>query len=251
MGSAILEQYANKNKDNEIFILNRNLENSKLLAEKNNVRYLTDLTEIKNIKFDIFIIGVRPIDCAKLFESLDEIDISNSLIISMVNALSIESILNSFKNSLNLSVIRMIPNMNAIIGKSLTSYTTFGDNKTLLNCGLEILKSFGKVFEITEDKYPSFVTLTGTSPAYIFEFLKAFEQFGLENNYDHKFLKELIAEQIISTVENWKNNDKETEMLIKEICVPNGSTIAGYNVLLKEKFLETVMKCLNASKEKC
>ncbi|AGR41147.1 pyrroline-5-carboxylate reductase family protein [Spiroplasma taiwanense] len=251
MGEAVLKSVTDNLNNDEISIINRNLLKSKKISEKYNCKFLTQFEEIKSIKFDIYIIGVRPIDINQVLIDLDKIDISNSLIISMVNALSISTIQSAFIKSKDISIIRMIPNMNAIIGKSLTSYTTFGSDIKIIQKGVNILKTFGEIFGINEENYPSFVTLTGTSPAYIFAFLNAFEEFGIENNYEPKFLKELIAKQFINTIENWKNNDKKTVELISEICVPNGSTIAGYEVLLENKFNNIVKKCLNKSKEKC
>ncbi|KAF5295732.1 hypothetical protein FQA39_LY12905 [Lamprigera yunnana] len=85
MGSAVLKALSlNFNEEKTIYILNRTFEKSKRLAKEYNAIAIENLSDIKNLNIDAFVIGVRPIDCDQLFNELSTYDIENKLIISMV-----------------------------------------------------------------------------------------------------------------------------------------------------------------------
>ncbi|WP_235443361.1 pyrroline-5-carboxylate reductase dimerization domain-containing protein [Spiroplasma litorale] len=98
----------------------------------------------------------------------------------------------------NINIIRIMPNMNAKIYKSTTAYSIYGFNNELIKIGLNLLRCFGYIYEIYEEKFSSFVALTGSAPAFIYEFIKGFKDFALENDYDENISNDLIKETIIA-----------------------------------------------------
>ncbi|AOG60185.1 pyrroline-5-carboxylate reductase [Spiroplasma helicoides] len=250
MGEAILKVWAKEldKLEYKLIILNRNIEKSKKLAKTYDCNYIESIEDINKVNPNIIVLGFRPSDGHNFLSSLNLINQKDKLIISMLNAFEIEKISNYFSQDIN--IIRIMPNMNAALKKSTTAYIKKGKNINLINFGIWLISLFGKVYELEEDNFPSFVSLTGSAPAFIYEFIKGFKEFALKSNYDEKISNDFIKETIIASTEQALNNGIPLDKLIGEIIVPGGPTEAGHNVLKEKKFKDILVNCLQEAKKR-
>ena len=229
--------------------MNRTLKRSEELKNKYKCKALKSIEEINAHKFDIIIIGVRLADVEELFINMKCVNLEGMLLIIMVNALKIEHIKKLV--GYDIDIIRIIPNMNAINLKSTTSFAIHGENTDLLNYGISLIKKFGNIYEIKEEIFPAFVALTGTSPAFILEFFKGFEEFSLMNGFTKQESQVFLKECIMNSIENAFTSEKSLDELIDEVCVAGGPTIAGHNILKDKHFKSILIECLGTAKNKC
>ncbi|QGS51524.1 pyrroline-5-carboxylate reductase [Spiroplasma tabanidicola] len=250
MGEAILKALSIKLEKTKykMFILNRNEQKSQNLANLYKCNYLDYKQVINFNQFDIFILGFRPSDAKNFFKTFKLNDQKNKLIISMLNAYTIDTIKLNFENNIN--IVRIMPNMNASECKSSTGYVTYGVNKNLINIGIDIIKYFGKAYELEESNFSGFVALTGCAPAFIYEFINGFKEFAKECGYDLKQANEFIKDTIVATTNFALSEEYKLDDLINKIIVPGGPTEAGHNVLIHNNFKDILIKCFEASKEK-
>ncbi|QBQ07700.1 pyrroline-5-carboxylate reductase [Spiroplasma gladiatoris] len=250
MGEAILKSLSkNLNKDfYEITILNRTLSKSIEFSNKYKCNYIKNLEEINYSDYHFIFLGFRPVDADGVLNKINLQNHSNTIIISMLNAFKISEIEKYFEKDIN--VLRIMPNMNANIDKSTTSYCFKAKNIHLLNEAIKILNVFGKTYLIEEEQFASFVALTGSAPAFIYEFIKAFKEYAFLNNYKEEISNDFIKETIIGSTMAALENSISLDEMIKKIIVPNGPTEFGHNTLIENNFKEILIKCFENTKSK-
>ncbi|ASP28474.1 pyrroline-5-carboxylate reductase [Spiroplasma corruscae] len=250
MGEAILCSLS-KNINRELFqihILNRNLNKSKILAEKYDCNFIKGLNEINKHNFSIIFLGFKPSDADLILNNINLENEENKIIVSMLNAYSINKIKEHFTKDIN--ILRIMPNMNAKNNCSTTGYAYYGNNKKLIDISISLLNLFGTTYKLEESQFSSFVSLTGSAPAFIYEFIKAFKEFALDNNYKEEVSNEFILKTIVASATEALSGNKNLDDLIKQIIVPGGPTQAGHDKLLNNRFKDILISCFESTKEK-
>lgn len=215
-----------------------------------NLKPLYDLNEVESEKIDFIVIGTRPIDVDPLCENLDKLNMNGKTIICMANAVTIDRIQNSFKNNNNVSVIRMMPNMNAAVQKSVTALATKNATEKQLFFVLEIFKLCGIVEIVGEEKFGVLTAISGCSPSYVISFFKGMTDYAISNGFEKEQAFRIIEQAIIGSVVNAEQSKAELRTLIDQICVPNGSTIEGQKVLDNNGFENIIKEALKAAEKK-
>ncbi|ALD66819.1 pyrroline-5-carboxylate reductase family protein [Spiroplasma cantharicola] len=216
----------------------------KVINSVDRAKTLNNLEEIISIDINYIIFAVRPIDFDELCDNLNKLDLTNKTIISMVNAIEIEDLKSKFKQHQNLKIIRIMPNMNASIQKSVTAIAHSNVAKEELDFVIKMFESCGIVELIEEKNFATFTAISGCLPAYVFTFFKAITDYGIQNGIEKEKVFRIVEQSIIGSIENASNSGIELKDMIASICVPNGSTIQGQKVLEDNDFEQIIKKCL-------
>ncbi|ASZ08809.1 hypothetical protein CK556_00305 [Mesoplasma chauliocola] len=222
----------------------------KVISDIPELKSLKDLKEIEIRNIDVIVIGTRPIDVDPLCENLDELDLKNKVIVCMANAVTIDRLRNKFKNNKDISLIRMMPNMNASIQMSVTALATQNATKEHLKLVSDLFSLCGIVELVDEEKFGTLTAISGCLPAYSFTFLKGIVDYAVQNGFEKEQAYRIVETAIIGSIKNATNSKIDLRKMIDQICVPNGSTIEGQKVLDENKFEEILKKCLDAANKK-
>ncbi|ATZ16709.1 pyrroline-5-carboxylate reductase [Entomoplasma freundtii] len=235
----------------ELYGFNKDVEQAENLAKKiGNFKILKNLQDLEKAAIDVIVIGVRPIDFNELAEELNQYNLANKTIISMVNALTLDKMDSAFAKQKDLSLIRMMPNMNASIQESVTALTSKNASEAQMNFAKELFQACGFVTEIPESKFATFAAIAGCLPSYVFTFYQAIVQYAEEHGFNHHEAMEIVGAAITGSVHNAEQNTNSLATMIKQICVPNGSTIEGQKVLEANDFDGIIKKALKAANDK-
>ncbi|WP_339033989.1 pyrroline-5-carboxylate reductase family protein [Spiroplasma endosymbiont of Cantharis rufa] len=221
----------------------------KVIKSVSGANSLNNLEEIVSKNINYIILAVRPIDFDKLCQNLNRLDLTNRTLISMVNAIEIEEIKLKLEMQKNLKIIRIMPNMNASIQKSVTAIAYNSAAKEELDFVIKMFESCGIVELIEEKNFATFTAISGCLPAYVFTFFKAITDYGIENGIEKEKVFRIVEQSIIGSIKNAANSQMELKEMIDSICVPNGSTIEGQKVLYEYKFQEIIKKCLQQAEK--
>lgn len=147
-------------------------------------------------------------------------------------------------------VVRVMPNIPCIVGAGASCYSG-GANATakdLENVG-QILSSFGVAAPL-EEKYLDAVTgLSGSGPAYVFLFIEALADGGVQVGLPRDVALKLALQTVYGSARMALESDKHLGELKDEVTSPGGTTIAGLYALEKGGFHGTVMEAvLNATR---
>lgn len=209
------------------------------------VKFISAAEMIENS--DVIFIAVKPQSAA---EALKGLDFSGKIVISMMASVEISTIKKLVGGSTQ-KIVRMMPNLNARELNSYTVYTAEGisvDEKKLVRV---LLESFGTAREIDEKDMNISTGICGSSPAFVFKFIRALIDAGVEGGLSKELAKNMAIETVIGSaylVEELK--DRTITELINSVCSKGGTTIEGVKTLEAASFEKTVIAAVMAAKNR-
>jgi len=186
-------------------------------------------------KIDVGIFAVKPQVAEKVI--LDtKIDLSKeSFIISVIAGKDF----NFFDKVFDVPypVVRVMPNtpvaieqgVSAIIGNSFSSLSQVNWTEKLFN-------NLGKTVILEKESQIDAVTaISGSGPAYIFNFAETVIEIGKELGLSEQISKKIVLQTIVGAGLLANNSDKSPSKLRENVTSPNGTTEAALNILMDEK----------------
>ena len=138
-------------------------------------------------------------------------------------------------------IIRILPNTPVSVKKGLTLVcysSSISDNeKKIFN---NIMKETGELIDIKEEDINKISVITGSAPAYLDYFIDALIKASVNQGMNEKDATKYILKMIEGTIKLNLSSDKSPLELGMEVCSPEGSTIEGVNVLLKNNIYKVV-----------
>lgn len=139
-------------------------------------------------------------------------------------------------------VVRVMPNIACVVGAGAAGYAG-GKNAT--SADLEkvgaILNSFG-IGMAVEEKYLDAVTgLSGSGPAYVFLFMEALADGGVQVGLARDVALKLAMQTVYGAAKMALESNKHLGELKDEVTSPAGTTIAGLYAMEQKGFHGTVM----------
>lgn len=142
-------------------------------------------------------------------------------------------------------VVRVMPNIPCVVGAGASGYAggTHATSKDLENVGL-ILNGFGIALPV-EEKYLDAVTgLSGSGPAYVFLFIEALADGGVQVGLSRDVALKLALQTVYGSARMALESGKHLGELKDEVTSPGGTTIAGLYALEQRGFRGAVMEAI-------
>lgn len=198
---------------------------------------------------DTVVIAVKPQNIDELFPQIRGIaEIQKKLFISLCAGVSCESICK--KLGVNVPVVRTMPNTPLTVGKGVTAVCR---NSLVSDSSYEFAKSLftagGTVLDIPEEKMNSIISVTGSSPAYVYSFIRAITEGAREQGLDTVSSDELlraVCTTVIGSAMLAMSSGASLDSLIRAVCSPGGTTEKAAEALTNGNFEETVRKAMLA-----
>jgi pyrroline-5-carboxylate reductase len=142
-------------------------------------------------------------------------------------------------------VVRVMPNIPCVVGAGAAGYAA-GEHATakdMETVGL-LLNSFGVAMPV-EEKYLDAVTgLSGSGPAYVFLFIEALADGGVQAGLSRDVALKLAVQTVYGSARMALESSKHLGELKDEVTSPGGTTIAGLYALEQRGFRGTVMEAV-------
>ena len=142
-------------------------------------------------------------------------------------------------------VVRVMPNIPCVVGAGASCYAggAHATAKDLERVG-SILNSFGIGLPL-EEKYLDAVTgLSGSGPAYVFLFIEALADGGVQVGLTREVALKLALQTVYGAARMALEGGKHLGQLRDEVTSPGGTTIAGLYALEKGGMRGTVMEAV-------
>ncbi len=199
-------------------------------------------TAIKNLKefphCDIYFLGMKPQQLSDFSELTKSLLNEKSIIISMLAGVST----NTIHRSLGIEkIVRVMPNTPSLIGQGvLTTYFS----KSLLDNQKKVIESLlsscGDVFVFaTEDEIDKTTCVTGSGPAYFFEFCRILEGYLVEQGISQKSSNLMVKQLFMGSAMLSNINDEGFEQLRNNVTSKKGVTFEALESF-KESGLEEI-----------
>ncbi len=150
-------------------------------------------------------------------------------------------------------VLRVMPNLPLTVGKGSVGLATDGVSEETLKLAEEIFGNIGVTCRVAESLMDAVTGLSGSAPAYVFEFIEGLTRGGVKAGLTRDVALKLALGTIEGSVELVKQSGKSPSDLCAMVCSPAGTTIAGIDALEEGAFRSTLIKAVvagtNRSKE--
>ena len=186
-------------------------------------------------KPDVIMTAVRPADLEGLAGELDGKIGRNTLILSICAGKRLITLGDLF--GIDKKIIRIMPNTPALVGEGMSALC---GNKNVslddLDWALTLFGSFGKAELVEEDLFDCVTAVSGSGPAYAYDFIIALKIYAQNRGMSEEVAKEFAAQTVLGAAKMVLESDEEPETLLDNICVPKGTTIEAMKVLKDSGF---------------
>ncbi len=224
-----------------------NDDTAKHLAEATGIRLAGSLPDLL-AKAEAVVLACKPQQLSGLDASLVALT-GGKLVLSILAGKRIERIAQTFPGARN--VVRAMPNTPGQIGAGITGWCSLrplsdGDRSIVT----AILGSLGKTVELQESLLDAVTALSGSGPAYVFEFAAALREAGVAAGLTREAAYSLAVETILGSAKLMARSTAEAEELRNQVTSPNGTTYAGLKRMEARGFRDTILETVIAARDR-
>jgi pyrroline-5-carboxylate reductase len=194
------------------------------LARRTGIAAMTDLPALLQ-GADLLVLACKPQQLAGLDRSLAELT-AGKLVLSILAGKRLNRLAQAFPKARN--VVRAMPNTPGQIGAGITAWSSLqplaGPDRTAIDA---VLGSLGKVITVPEGDLDAVTGLSGSGPAFVFEFVAALREGGIAAGLSREASALLAQETVLGAARLLAESTAEPEALRDQVTSPNGTTFAG------------------------
>jgi pyrroline-5-carboxylate reductase len=148
-------------------------------------------------------------------------------------------------------VIRVMPNTPALVGEAAAAFA-LGKSATAADGELakKLLSAVGIAFPVKESLLDAVTGLSGSGPAYVYQFIEALSDGGVGAGLPRDIATKLAAQTVLGAAKMVLETGQHPGALKDQVTSPGGTTIEGLHELEKGKLRATVMSAVRAATEK-
>lgn len=150
------------------------------------------------------------------------------------------------------SVVRVMPNTPALVGKAMSVWTATEEvSEAQRNQAKAILTVLGEELYVDHEDYLDMATaLSGTGPAYVFMFMEAMIDAGVHMGFSRRVSEQLVLQTIEGSVAYARDSERHPAELRNMVTSPGGTTAEALYQLEKGGFRTVLSKAIWAAYQK-
>ena len=144
-------------------------------------------------------------------------------------------------------IVRVMPNTPALVGEGAAAYAAApgalpADGELVE----KILGAVGMVTKVAEPLLDAVTGLSGSGPAYVFEFIRALADGGVAEGLSRDAALRLAAQTVLGSARMVLESGEHPSVLKDRVTSPAGTTIRGLEVLADRAFAGAVTQAVRA-----
>lgn len=220
------------------------------LARQTGIAYESDPSKLLGAA-DVVVLACKPQQLATL-DAAYVAQTDGKLLLSILAGTPLAKLAAKFPRVRNL--VRAMPNTPGQIGAGITAYSartalSAADHQTVEN----ILGSLGPVLALPEADIDAVTAISGSGPAYLFEFVAAFRAAAIATGLPPATAEKLVLETIQGSAKLLAATGEDPEKLRDAVTSPGGTTEAALKVFkahnLRQVFQDAVAAAQRRSVE--
>lgn len=220
------------------------------LATRTGIQNANTLPELLQAA-DTLVIAFKPQHLATADSRLAELT-AGKLVVSVLAGKKLSSLARVFPGARNL--VRTMPNTPGQIGAGITGWCAaqplLPPDRATVDA---LLQALGQAVEVPESDLDAVTGLSGSGPAYVFEFAAALRDAGEAAGLNRVTAEKLAIETLLGAAQLLARKQIDPEVLRDQVTSPNGTTFAGLQRLKAGDFRgmirETVLAATARAKE--
>lgn len=195
---------------------------------------------------DTLVLACKPQQLAGLDSRLAQLA-AGKLVLSILAGKRLARLQQVFPLARNL--VRAMPNTPGQIGAGITGWCALqplaAGDRAIVDT---VLGALGKMVEVAETQLDAVTGLSGSGPAYIFEFAAALRDAGEAAGLSREASYQLAVETILGSARLMAQSPHTAEELRNQVTSPNGTTFAGLKRMEARDFRGLVRETVLAAK---
>lgn len=148
-------------------------------------------------------------------------------------------------------IVRAMPNTPGQIGAGSTAWAAERPPSPEERARIEqILRSLGSVHTVREEELDAVTALSGSGPAYVFEFAAALREAGIAAGLQPELANNLATETLIGAARLLSESAENPEALRNAVTSPGGTTEAGLLILDSGGFRKLIERTVAAARDR-
>jgi pyrroline-5-carboxylate reductase len=193
---------------------------------------------------DCVMLAVKPQHAAAALEAVDTSSVA-PLVISIMAGVTIARV--QELTQLN-RVIRVMPNTPCLVGEGVSGIAA-GESVDAedVRCVSEMLKSVGKVVQVTEEQIDAVTGVSGSGPAYVFRFIESLIEGGIAEGLSPNVAATLAVQTVLGAAKLVIETGEEPAVLRDRVTSPGGTTLAALKSLEADGFGPAIVAAVSAA----
>lgn len=202
---------------------------------------------------DLLVLAVKPHVQSEVIREIREIVLftKDLCVISIAAGRTTEQICSDFCAAIPL--IRVMPNVNAQIGQSMSALYPIGTSDEQLAAARKLLDSVGQTIILDEKYFPIFTAIGSSSPAWVFRMIDAMAEAGVNHGLTKADSTRIVAQAFLGSAQlllNGLDDGQVPSQLVDRVCSPGGTTIAGLLAAQDAGLSSALVAAVNAAVER-
>ncbi|MBL6828817.1 MAG: pyrroline-5-carboxylate reductase [Puniceicoccaceae bacterium] len=215
------------------------------LAETTGIRFMPEITSALH-ETEAVILACKPQQFTAITTELAEAA-RGKLILSILAGTPLVRLSEKFAQARN--VVRTMPNTPGQIGAGVSAFAPL---RELSEKDVEIventLSALGNFHEVEEEDLDAVTALSGSGPAYVFEFAAALREAGVNCGLDESLAYTLAVDTLLGAAMLLAESEETPEALRNAVTSPGGTTAAALKVFEDGDLRRLVDQALAAAK---
>lgn len=194
---------------------------------------------------DLLFLAVKPQYYETVINEIKEYIKDNQIIVTIAPGKTLSWLSEVFGRPLK--IVRTMPNTPALVCEGITGVCS---NELVTEKELEsvcsILRGFGKVEILPEKLMDVVVSVSGSSPAYVFMFIEAMADAAVADGMPRAQAYQFAAQAVYGSAKLVLDTGKHPGELKDMVCSPGGTTIEAVRVLEQKGFRSAVIEAMKA-----
>jgi pyrroline-5-carboxylate reductase len=196
---------------------------------------------------DVLLIGTEPEDFSEVLQELHTTLDSSKLIISIAAGIRTKDLQSQM--AAGVRVARVMPNTPCVVGEMAAGFCLGEGTSTPEDIATvkHLLSACGNAQEVEERLMDAVTGLSGSGPAYVFNFIEALADGGVRAGLPREVALQLAAQTVRGAATMVLETGEHPGKLKDQVTSPGGTTIAGVHQLEQGAFRGTVMNAVFAA----
>ena len=221
------------------------LENAK---EELGINITSDNKEVAK-NSEVLVLSIKPIYYESVINEIKDVVSSEQIIVTIAPGFALERTRGLFGK--DVKIVRTMPNTPALVGEGITAMCT---NELVSSEDADyvkgILSCFGQAEVVGENLMDVVVSVSGSSPAYVFMFIEAMADAAVADGMPRAQAYKFAAQAVLGSAKMVLETGKHPGELKDMVCSPGGTTIEAVRVLEEKGMRSAVIEAMKACTKK-
>lgn len=210
--------------------------------------HVTDSNKEVVEKSEVIILSVKPQFYESVIHEIRDIIKEEQVIITIAPGKTLAWLTEQFGKAVK--IVRTMPNTPAMVGAGMTAACPnehMSDKETAYI--LTLLESFGRVEIVPEHLMDVVVSVSGSSPAYIFMLIEAMADAAVSGGMPRAQAYQFAAQAVLGSAKMILDTGKHPGELKDMVCSPAGTTIEAVRTLEERGFRSAVFEAMKVCED--